>query len=99
MMERKVKNIINKVLKNIYKYENYRDFLKDFFVEQKRIKRHFSHRYLADKAGFSSPSFFHNVINGKRNLSVESIEKLSRVLDFKGKEGKFFTFLVLCNQA
>jgi len=94
-----MKNPINKAIKNLYRYDNYRSFLKDFFDEQKKIKKSFTHRYLAELVGFSSPSYFHHIVKGERNLTKTSLEKIAKVLDLSNKDKKFFTNLVLCNQA
>jgi uncharacterized protein (TIGR02147 family) len=39
------------------------------------------------------------VIDGKRNLSTESIEKVSLALQLSKEEGEYFRYLVLLNQA
>jgi uncharacterized protein (TIGR02147 family) len=58
---------------NIFNYLNYRDFLKDYYEEHKAKSPCFSYKYLANKAGFKSKSFFHEVITGKKNLSKDSM--------------------------
>ncbi len=89
----------NSVLEKIFDYENYRDFLRDYFQEQKRLKKCFSQRYFAQKAGFSSHSFCTFIIKGKRNLSERSINKMFRGLGLKGKRAAYFENLVHYNQA
>ncbi|MFW5960602.1 MAG: TIGR02147 family protein [Chitinivibrionales bacterium] len=89
----------NPVLKSLFNYEDYRVFLRDFFDEQKKNKKFFSQRYFAQKAGFSSHSFCTFIINGKRNLSERSIDKMLRGLGLKGKQAVYFENLVRYNQA
>ena len=84
---------------NIFKYDDYRSFLQDYFNEVKEKKKFFSHRYLANRAGFSSPSFVHQVIKGRRNLSVESTQKLKHGLSLDGKIANYFGLLVQFNQS
>lgn len=89
----------NKVISKIFEYENYRSFLKDYFSEQKQLKKIFSHRYFAKMAGFASSSFCSHVMDGKKNLSVKSILKMITGLELEGKAARYFETLVLYNQA
>jgi len=83
----------------IFEYDNYRTFLKDYFAEQRKCNRFFSHRYFAMKAGFNSHSFCDNVIKGKRNLTMDSMRRMMKGLRLKGKAASFFQALVMYNQA
>jgi uncharacterized protein (TIGR02147 family) len=87
------------VLKAIFEYSDYRALLRDYFQEQKRAKRSFSHRYFAQLAGFSSSGFLAHVMEGKRNLTEESVRKLSKALGLRAKAAAYLENLVLCNQA
>lgn len=89
----------NNSLERIFQYTDYRKFLSDFFSEQKKLKRFFSHRYFAQKAGFKSPSHFLAIVNGKANLSLESVQKMIRGMGLRGKKATYFETLVLFNQA
>lgn len=89
----------NSVIARLFDYDNYRFFLRDYFREQKRLSSAFSHRYFARKAGFSSSSFCAHVIEGKRNLTLNSLRKMVRGLGLSGKPESYFTTLVLYNQA
>lgn len=84
---------------NIFEYDNYRRYLSDLYTTLKREKRHFSYRYFAKAAGFTSPNFLQLVITGKRNLTSESLEKFIKALKFAKKEAEFFRNLVHLNQA
>jgi uncharacterized protein (TIGR02147 family) len=72
---------------SIFQYLDYRLFIKDFSGVKKRTNRHFSHRGLARRAGFNSPSLFIMILNGKRNMTSNSHEQ------------KYFETLVSFNQA
>jgi uncharacterized protein (TIGR02147 family) len=87
------------ILEKIYEYDNYRFFLRDFFAEQKRLKAAFSHRFFARKAGFATSSFCAYIIEGKRNLTLNSLKKVARGLAIRGRAATFFKFMVLYNQA
>ncbi|MBI2343944.1 MAG: TIGR02147 family protein [Deltaproteobacteria bacterium] len=84
---------------DIYTYTDYRAFLRDAYAEAKARFPHFSYRYFARHAGFSSPNFLKLVIEGKRNLSEESIPKFAQVFQLKRRERRFFEMLVRFNQA
>jgi uncharacterized protein (TIGR02147 family) len=89
----------NLVTDRIYEYDNYRSFLRDYFVEQKRLRDVFSHRFFARRAGFASSSFCSHVIDGKRNLTSESLRKMIRGMRLTGKSASYFEALVQFNQA
>jgi len=91
--------IMKRVTENIYEYIDYRIFLKDFFNEQKKLLPVFSHRYFAQKAGFGSPSYASHVMDGKRNLSTNSLKKMIKGMALEGKPAVYFECLVNYNQA
>ena len=86
-------------MKIIYAYSNYREFLRNMYTEFKNSQPSFSYRYFAKKAGFTSPNFLKLVIDGKRNLSEESIRKFADAFKLGRKEKRFFELLVHYNQA
>jgi uncharacterized protein (TIGR02147 family) len=83
----------------IFEYDNYRTYLGDLYKFYKETKPHFSYRYFSQKAGFRSPNFLKLVIEGKRNVSPESIEKFTKALKLGKREAEFFRVLVHLNQA
>lgn len=83
---------------NIFNYIDYREFLEDFYNEQKSLNKAFSFQYFANKAGFKSKSFIKLVIDGKKNLTNESIQKLNNVLKLKDKSFSYFSDLIAFNQ-
>jgi len=83
---------------NIYKYYDYRAFLKDLFLFKKKHNGVFSNRYIIKKAGYKSPTAFKHVIDGKRNLSLESAQNFAEAFKIHGKELEYFLKLVLFNQ-
>jgi uncharacterized protein (TIGR02147 family) len=83
----------------LYEYVDYRSYLKDFFSAQKRLNKGFTHRYFAKLAGFSSSSFCLHVMDGRKNLSVESIQKVITALGLEGRAAGYFEALVQYNQA
>jgi uncharacterized protein (TIGR02147 family) len=47
----------------------------------------------------SGPNFLKNVIDGKKNLSADSIKKFAKACGLSAKETEYFSFLVQYNQA
>jgi uncharacterized protein (TIGR02147 family) len=92
------RNRLSRTLKNIFRYDDYRSFLADYFEEQKATGKSFSHRLFAQKAGFASHSFCPLVIKGERSLTGDSIEKIIRALPLKDKASDYFRALVQYNQ-
>lgn len=86
-------------MKQIYDYFDYRKFLVDYYNEKKSHKQTFSYQVLANKAGFRSKSYIKDVIDGKKNLSEDSIFSLGRALELTDQEFSYFKNLVLFNQA
>ncbi|OVE82759.1 hypothetical protein BVY03_00110 [bacterium K02(2017)] len=83
----------------IFDYTLYRKFLKDLYLFKKETTPYFSYRYFSKIAGFTSPNYFKLIMDGKRNLSSDGINKFSKALKLNAKEKHFFRLLVLMNQA
>lgn len=83
----------------VYRYSDYRVFLRDFYKEKKSSSPSFSYQVIANKTGFKSKSFFPQVLQGKRNLSEESIFALKKILNLNEKEFSYFKTMIAFNQA
>lgn len=84
---------------DVFTYLDYRKFLKDAFEEFKDTRPNFSHRAFAKSAGFASSNFAMLVMQGKRNLSGEGIQKVAKALKLMRSEAEFFENVVRFNQA
>ncbi len=84
---------------DVYEYIDYRKLLKDLYEEKKKQWPSFSYRYIAQKVGYSSAGFFINVVQGKRNISSESIFKFATVFKLKRQETEHLELLVMFGQA
>lgn len=82
----------------VYRFLDYREYLKRF-TDFLKSEGRFSARTFARKAGFSSPSFYKMVLDGKRNLSSKSLAKITSALELQRREADFFETLVQFNQA
>ena len=85
-------------MKTIFEYLDYRLYLKDYYLEKKKLSK-FSFREFSKMAGFTSPVFIKLVIEGKSNVRKSSIGKLSQALGLVKTERFFFENLVMFNQA
>ncbi len=86
-------------MKRIEHYDNYREFLKDFFEEKKKNCSYFSNRYFCRKAGITSPSLYQEVAEGRRNLTEKTVPAFIKGLGLTDRDAAFFTSLVHYNQS
>jgi uncharacterized protein (TIGR02147 family) len=84
---------------NIFEYGDYRLFLDHAFHAMKARDKKFSLRFFARVAGFKAHSFLRLVIQGKSNLSPDSIDKMAKAFKFNAEQTRFFRNLVHLNQA
>lgn len=79
---------------DIYRYNDFRKYLKDCLVDAKKDNPSFSHRFLARKLGLSTSNLIMLVTQGKRNLTPNVRFKLSEVLKHTRKEAQYFEHMV-----
>lgn len=84
---------------NVFDYTNYRTYLHDCYREKKEQNPGFSYTVFSARAGFRNKGFLHNVIHGSKNLSKQSVLKISRGLKHTKSEAEYFENLVFFNQA
>ncbi|MGZ3791631.1 MAG: TIGR02147 family protein [Bdellovibrio sp.] len=85
--------------KSIYEYDNFRTFLRDFYLSAKKKDKKMSFRYFSRLAGLSSPSSLKRVMDGERKLTPIGIEKFAKALKLSKTETSFFEKLVQFNQS
>lgn len=78
---------------------DYRGFLHAIYSASKQQSAQFSLAYVASRCGFSSKSFFKDVIDGKKRLSLESANKIARGLNFPSLWRRYFLALVESERA
>ncbi len=86
-------------MESIFSYTDFRQYLREYFQEKKAASPAFSYRMLAERAGFKARDYLLRVMNGQRNLSHASADKLSKYFRFSEKQAEYFHALVLFNQA
>jgi uncharacterized protein (TIGR02147 family) len=86
-------------MQSIFEFIDYRQFLAEYYRSKKESARYFSYRYFSQKIGLNSPSFLKAVIEGKRNLTRQMLERFCKAMNLKTKETIYFKNLVFFNQA
>jgi len=84
---------------DVFRYFEYRAFLRDAYRNLKERQPGFSFRWFARRAGMTSPNFLKLVIDGKRNLTASSTERFATALELTSSETAFFRELVGFGQA
>jgi len=86
-------------MNNIYDYMDYREFLKDRIEYLRENNPKFSYRYFNKRAGFKSPSYIKQIIQGRVNLGIKGIKGILAGLNLSEREGRFFEAVVHFCQA
>ncbi len=84
---------------DIFQYTDYRKYLSDFYEAEKKRNPHYSHRYIAQKVGFTSSGFFSKILQDKTNISNDLALRFAEFLKLKKNEAEYFGLLVFFNQA
>ena len=84
---------------DIFAYNDFRAFLRDWFEWKKGMNHRFSYRVLGEKVGFRSPGFFSQILQGKSNMSLEMVHRFADCIGLDRREAEFFEALVLRDQA
>lgn len=83
----------------IFEYQQYREFLKDYYQEQKTSKSGFTYARFSEKAGLGSPNYYKLVMDGEKSLTGNNIIRFSKALGLESHEADYFEALVQFNQA
>lgn len=82
----------------VFAFLDHREFLRRWYEWKKSSSRGFSYRSFARKAGFSSMSFLRDVIEGRRNVSEDSVEKFVGAIGLVADAASYFRELVRYNR-
>ena len=77
----------------LFQYHDYRQYLKDYYEEKKKISSYFSYRYIGQKLGLDH-SFIVKILMGKRHIKESHIPSLCNLCKLEGKEAEYFETLV-----
>ena len=82
---------------------NYRDYLKAYYQFRKKASandfRPYNYQVFSAAANIKSPNYLKMIIEGRRNLSEDMIEKFAKALGFQKNQTEEFRLLVLMNQS
>ena len=84
---------------DVLQYTNYRVYLRDYYEYKKKTVPAFSLRFFAEKAGLSSHAHLKLTIDGKRNITKNTVVKLIHGLGLESQRAAYFESLVFFNQA
>lgn len=84
---------------NLFSYQDYRQYLRDFYAEEKKRNPKFSFRYFARIAGLPSFNYLKLIMDGKRNLTPFYIKKFVKGLKLNGFGTTYFETLIQMNQS
>lgn len=88
-----------KCARKVFEYLDYREFLGDYYKSRKAENPAFSLRAFSDRIGFKAKDFISRVMQGSKNLSAQSIQKIVSGLKLGKREATYFENLVWFNQA
>ncbi len=81
---------------DIFKFEDYRVYLKTYYDAKKKKSPSFSYRFVANKVGFSA-GYFSRILNGQKNLTAKHILAFAKLLKLNMSETHYFEAMVLYN--
>lgn len=85
-------------MQSIYNYQDYRLFLRDFHTECCQRNPKFSLRAFAARLGINASNMI-RILNGQRNISASSQERIVTFLKLRDREAEYFNLLVQYNQS
>lgn len=81
------------IVEDIFNYTDYRDFIKDFYLEKKKVAPYYSYRYISSRVGFAA-SFLARLFNKEAHISIGKISPFADVMKLEGRERAYFEELV-----
>jgi uncharacterized protein (TIGR02147 family) len=83
----------------IFDYTDCRNYLSDYYKDQKKRYPYFSYRYFAGKARISSIGLYKDVVDGRQSLSRRVIAKFSEAMGHSKREAEYFEAMVYFTEA
>jgi len=84
---------------SIYDYTDYRQYLRDYYEEQKAKNPSFSYRYFAKKAGFNSSGLYKDIVDGRTGITRSLILRFATAMKLIPKQQEYFETMVYFNEA
>lgn len=86
------------LLPDILTYKSALDYLHDYLKYRKSLDPQFTHEIWSAELNYKSKSFLRMVCVGKRNITQDLVQKISKKLCFSEKQEQHFTLLALIKQ-
>jgi uncharacterized protein (TIGR02147 family) len=84
---------------DVFRYRDYRVFLREHYERSKQRKRGYSLRAFSLGAGLRSPNYLKLVMDGARNLTPQMAFRFAETCGLSGEAVEYFCDLVAFNQA
>jgi uncharacterized protein (TIGR02147 family) len=83
-----------RVRPDIFRFLDYRDYLREFFSYLSTKDSKFSQRWVAQKAGMRSPQLISMILKGGRKLGIDNAQLLAMALGLDPKEEEYLLVLI-----
>lgn len=80
-------------MSEIFDYTDYREYIKDYYLEKKKVAHYYSYRYIAGRIGFAA-SFLAKLFNKQTHISIDKITPFADLMKLEGRERAYFEELV-----
>lgn len=80
---------------SIYHFNDYKNFLQNFYRYEKKTKDFWSYEYWSRKLGLKNSSSLVKIVNGTRIPSKKVLVQLEKYFCFDEKESQYFRLLLL----
>lgn len=81
----------------IYDYTDYRDIIRDFYLEKKKGNAKYSYTVLGNAIGLNASHVF-CIVEKKRNLPVRCVPSVKKVLGLTGRAAQYFDLLLAASR-
>lgn len=81
----------------IYDYTDYRDIIRDFYLEKKKGNSRYSYSVLGQAIGLNASHVF-CIVEKKRNLPVRCVPAVKKTLGLTGRAARYFDFLLAASR-
>jgi uncharacterized protein (TIGR02147 family) len=79
---------------SIYRYFDYRECLRCYFLHRKAVNRRFSYRVFARKAGYRSSGLYIHLVKGELNLTRGMLPRFIKGMELQPREAEYFSLMV-----
>lgn len=84
---------------SVFDYTDFRQYLRDFYKQEKSASKSFSYRSFAIRAGFNSSGLYKDVVDGRRDLNNQHVFQFCKAMKLTGRQVVYFENMVGFDQA